>query len=182
MVTQTKSCISIGNGDFFDFLSPEDHGYDIKLIAHALSNICRYNGHSKRFYSVAEHSVLVSQCVPTSLQLCALLHDASEAYVGDMTSPLKRLIPEFGVIEDRIQACIAKVYGLPYPFPNEIHIADKRVYKAELPQITRSKDAMWYPELEPAPVKVIGLTPAKAEQLFLNRYNELTQQTARKAA
>lgn len=173
MTQQTKTCIAIGDGDFFDFLAPQDHNYDIKLIAHALSNICRYNGHSKRFYSVAEHSVLVSMCVPADLRLCALLHDASEAYVGDVTSPLKKLLPDYVVIEDRIQECIANEYNLPWPFPADIHIADKRVYKAELSQITNSKDALWYPELQPADVTVRGLSPTRAKKLFLDRYEEL---------
>lgn len=176
---QTKTCISTANGDFFDYLSPETHDFDIDVIAHALSNICRYGGHSKRFYSVAEHSVLVSRVVPKRLQLCGLLHDASEAYCGDVASPLKRLIPEYRKIEDRVQAAIANRFDIPFPFPEDIHLADKAVYLAEREQITDGTDAIWYTDMKPAKVLVAGMPPKDAKNFFLTRYKELTTRDQR---
>jgi hypothetical protein len=175
MSQQVKYSISTFGGDFFDFEHPEDYSYEITEIAHALSNICRYGGHSNKFYSVAEHSVLVSRVVPSSLALCGLLHDASEAFVGDMPTPLKALCPEYRLIEDRVQECIALSYDLPYPFPPAIKFADKSVYQAERLQITSVKDEMWYTDIPPADVMVTGMQPKDAAAFFMARYNQLTQ-------
>src|SRR4051812_16341267 len=98
MTPQTKSAILLHNGDFFDFKDPRNHNYDIKAIAHALSNLCRYTGHSKRFYSVAEHCVLVSRLVDPRFAFEGLMHDASEAFCGDVASPLKKLLPGYARI------------------------------------------------------------------------------------
>jgi hypothetical protein len=109
---QTKSSITTLSGKFFDILKPEEYEYDIEEIATALSNLCRYTGHVNTFYSVAEHSVLVSRIVPERLALAGLLHDASEAYLGDVSSPLKKLLPEYKRIEDRVQRAIEELLDL----------------------------------------------------------------------
>ncbi|MDO4254358.1 MAG: hypothetical protein Q4C81_04310 [Kocuria sp.] len=79
---------------------PED--VDVVDVAHALSMQCRYNGHVRLFMSVAEHCVLVSRLVPSEHALWGLLHDATEAYVGDMVRPLKLHMPEYRAVEDRV--------------------------------------------------------------------------------
>lgn len=172
---QTKFSISTFDGDFFDFQNP--HGFDFKIetIAHALSNICRYGGHSNRFYSVAEHSVLVSRVVPPEFAMVGLLHDASEAFVGDMPSPLKAMCPEYRAIEDRVQEAIAERYGLQYPFPPEIKFADKSVYKAERLQITNVADEVWHTDIPAADILVAGMNPKNARAFFMARYRELSQ-------
>lgn len=172
-MTQTKYSISTYNGEFFDFAKPEDYNFDIETIAHALSHICRYGGHSNWFYSVAEHSVYVSRVVPPELALCGLLHDASEAFVGDMPSPLKALCPEYREIEERVQAALAAHYDLPYPFPSEIHLADKALYKSEREQITNVADNVWHTDIKPASVRIACLSSKKAKNLFLSRFEEL---------
>jgi hypothetical protein len=179
-MSQTKYSISTYNGDFFDFNNTDKYHYDIETIAHALSNICRYGGHSNRFYSVAEHSVLVSTVVPPELALCGLLHDASEAFVGDMPSPLKALCQSYRTIEQRVQESMANQFGFPYPFPPEIKAADKAVYKAEREQITSSDDKFWHTEIVPANVIVNGYPPSVAKAIFLSRYLQLIEE--RKAA
>lgn len=182
MQTQTKTSIGLADGSFFCFENPESHDFPIELIAHSLSKLCRFNGHCKRFYSVAEHSVLVSRILPPHLQLVGLLHDASEAYVGDMPSPLKRMIPQYKEIEERVQAAMAKRHGLPYPFPYEIHEADKAVYRAERSQIAGGEDNLWYTEFTDAKVTVTGMQPKDAEQFFLSTYRGLTNGKYRAAA
>ncbi len=175
---QTESCISTSSGRFFDLLKPEEYDYDIEEIASALSNICRYTGHVNRFYSVAEHSVLVSRLVPDRLALCGLLHDASEAFVGDVSLPLKELLPEYKRIEDAIQEAIAAYFGLQYPFPVEIHEADKRMYWQERQEVADNgiRDSLWHQDLRATrKVEAYGMAPHMARRMFLSRYKELTK-------
>lgn len=179
MTKQTKSCIITLSGRWFDVLKPEDYEYDIEEIAHALSNLCRYTGHVNRFYSVAEHSVLVSRLLPNNLALAGLLHDASEAYVGDVASPLKKLIPEYQTIEERVQTAICAYFKVTYPFPVEVHEADKRMYWQERQEIANNgvKDTLWHQDLRAArKVSATGMAPHMAKRMFLARYKELTKQ------
>ena len=86
------------SGAWFDFLDPESSDFAIEDIAAGLSNICRYAGQCSGFYSVAEHSLLVSE-VAFDHAYAALMHDAAEAFIGDVTRPLKQLLPDFKRIE-----------------------------------------------------------------------------------
>ena len=181
---QTESCISTGSGRFFDLLRPEEYDYDIEEIAGALSNLCRYTGHVNRFYSVAEHSVLVSRLLPDKLALAGLLHDASEAFVGDVSSPLKRLLPEYRKIEENIQEAIARHFNVPYPFPHEIHEADKRMYWNERQTVADNgvRDTLWHQDLRAArKVSAVGMAPHMAKRMFLARFRELTPKVAEAA-
>ena len=181
-MSQPKYAISTKDGQFFDYNHPDRYTFDIEVIAHALSNLCRYGGHSRKFYSVAEHSVLVSRVVPAKLALCGLLHDASEAFVGDMPSPLKAMCASYRTIENRVQSAIASSFDIPYPFPKAIHLADKMLYKAERLSIAPVPDNVWHIDIPAANVSIVGLTPAKAKKLFLDRYEELIDVRDRKAA
>ena len=96
---------------YFDKINPD--AILIEDIAHALSNICRFSGHSPHHYSVAQHSVLVSRLCSKREALAGLLHDATEAYIGDMVTPLKRLIPEFEAYEDKLYQFISAKFGIP---------------------------------------------------------------------
>jgi len=173
---QTKSCISTSSGRFFDLLKPEEYDFDIEEIATSLSNLCRYTGHVNRFYSVAEHSVLVSRLVPERLALTGLLHDASESFIGDVSSPLKKLLPEYQQIEDRVQTAIARHFGLEYPYPAEVHEADKRMYWQERQEVANNgvRDELWHQDLRATRrVSATGLAPHMARRMFLSRYKEI---------
>lgn len=179
MTEQTESCITTSSGKFFDILKPEEYDYDVEEIATALSNICRYTGHVNRFYSVAEHSVLVSRIVPERLALAGLLHDASEAYLGDMSSPLKKLLPEYKAIEDRVQRSIATYFQLPFPFGEEIHAADKRMYWQERQSVADNgiRDKLWHKDYAATrKVEAMGMSPMMARRMFIKRYRELTNE------
>lgn len=173
---QTKTSIAIFNGDFFDFEKPEIHDFDIDVIAHSLSNLCRFTGHTIRHYSVAEHSVLVSRLVPPELAFDGLMHDAAEAYLGDVSSPLKAMLPEYKKIEKRVEAALAEFYGLRFPLPIEVKHADKQLYRQELSQVTNGQDNLWFTDLPDANVLVAGMQAKDAKKAFLNRFKELYAQ------
>lgn len=174
---QTESCITTASGKFFDILKPEEYEFDIEEIATALSNLCRYTGHVNRFYSVAEHSVLVSRIVPERLALAGLLHDASEAYLGDVSSPLKKLLPEYKAIEDRVQQAIAAQFNLGDGIDSEaVHEADKRMYWQERQSVADNgvRDRLWHQDLRATrKVEAMGMTPHMARRMFIKRYREL---------
>src|SRR5689334_2642685 len=98
-------------------LSPRPGEIDPADIAHALSLLCRYGGHVDRFYSVAEHCVLMSQAVAPEDALAALLHDATEAYVVDVPRPLKRQLAGYREIEEQVWFAIAYRFRLDYELP-----------------------------------------------------------------
>lgn len=178
MSQQTESCITTASGKFFDILKPEEYEFDIEEIATSLSNICRYTGHVNRFYSVAEHSVLVSRLVPDRLRLAALLHDASEAYVGDVSSPLKKLLPEYKQIEVNVQKALAKSFGLEEDAfeHKDIHEADKRMYWQERQSVADNgiRDKLWHQDLRATrKVEAMGMNPNMARRMFIKRYREL---------
>lgn len=145
-------------------------------IAHALSLICRYGGHVQRFYSVAEHCVLLSHAVSPENALWALLHDAAEAYVGDMVRPLKRHMPEFQHVEARILLAIARRFNLWPEIPAEVHEADNRIILTERAALMRKTDDVWTEDgLTPLPVRIEGWPPAVAESCWLGRLWELSE-------
>lgn len=145
-------------------------------IAHALSMICRYGGHSRFFYSVAEHCVLVSRAVAPEYALWGLLHDASEAYVGDMVRPLKRHMPQYRAVEDNLLDHIACRFGLEPGIPQAVHDADNRILLDERQAVMAMPPPLhWGPveDLEPLGVAVQLLSPQRAESAYLERLYEL---------
>ena len=105
---------------------------NIDDIAHALSMQARFNGHCNKFYSIAEHSILVANLVPQKLKLEALLHDASEAYIGDIAAPIKNRLSDFIALEVHVHGVIAKKYGLPATLSCPVILADKKALKFEM--------------------------------------------------
>jgi hypothetical protein len=132
------SSILTYSGKLFDVLKPDPQLIDLVDIAAALSKLCRFGGHCRHFYSVAEHSVLASdliqQAYPGNQMLArwALLHDASEAYMVDIPRPVKRQLLEYVRLEDAIQETIATRFDLPWPMPHEVHEADNEMLALEL--------------------------------------------------
>lgn len=159
-------------GTYFDFDNPAASSITIYSIAHALGNCCRYAGHVREFYSVAQHSVLVSQHVPKEQALAALLHDASEAFIHDISRPLKHRLPEYRAFEWKIQACIYASFGLSIREATpEIHYADNSLLWTEIRDLMPPIDAMEGSVRGiPLPFTIIPLPPKEARQLFLDRY------------
>ena len=167
------------SGVKFEFLDPLPHMINIEDIAHALSMQCRYTGHTKWFYSVAEHAVWVSYLVPKHLMLEGLLHDASEAYIADIASPVKQYLSNYKEIEDKIMKAISEKYGVGHPLNPAVKQADLIMLSTEAYDLLPSQGASWEmweyikrPDYDDGyPVK--GFAPEQAKELFLDRFKEL---------
>lgn len=156
---------------------PEEAEIDIEDVAHALSNLCRFAGHCREFYSVAQHSVIVSKIVPPHRALCALMHDAPEAYLCDLPRGVKALLPAYKQMEAALWRRIAGIYGfLPY-LPPEIKDADNIALVTERRDLIEHPVDTWLVEekFQALEETIIPLPPGIAKQLFLDRYEELTQ-------
>jgi hypothetical protein len=167
------------SGRMFWPIDPRADEVHIADIAMALSNQCRYNGHCLRFYSVAEHSVLVSKLVEQkgadlNFVRWALLHDASEAYVCDVPRPLKPFMANYGELEGNVMKAIAEHFELEGSMPQIVKWFDTMILKAEMEQIMSAPPADWCLPEDPAPiVNIVGMDPLQARGFFMERYVEL---------
>jgi hypothetical protein len=151
-------------------LDPRSEEIYIEDIAAALSKLCRYGGHCRKFYSVAEHCVLMARAAPDGLRLAALLHDASEAYLSDVIRPIKRHMPQFGVVEAELERVIARRFGLQWPLPPQVKALDERIVHDEKAQIMLPQpahDPCTEATVPPLGVTIQFWTPEKAEFEFL---------------
>lgn len=160
------------NGIQFYPLDPRPEDFILDDIAHGLSMTCRYGGHVNSFYSVAQHSVLVSYCVPAEFAKEALLHDASEAYLGDVVHPLKKILPRYKEIEARVEAVLAERFGLTWPWPDVVKDADLTLMMAERRDLLQHQKK-WIHHAEPLPMSIAPVGPTEAKSLFLSRACEL---------
>ena len=165
--------------------NPMEEHVDIKDIAHALSLLCRFTGHCKKFYSIAQHSIHVAELCPPKYRLYGLLHDASEAYMHDLATPIKERLPEYKVMENYLLAKILRSFGLDPQVPRLVKSADLSMlcYEANsllplglkgfnlpkgLPEqlgLNKHKIVPWYPE--------------KAEKEFLKKFREYSNEENR---
>lgn len=161
---------------------PED--VHIEDIAHALSQICRYGGHSPRFYSVAEHSFHVSHLVPPEDALHALLHDAAEAYCGDIVRPLKLNLPGYKDIEAANWKAICARFELDEVLPDSVHHADVAMLFAEQKALMKQPAPLpdWGMGLSSPlvadPSIVAAWNPWFAKMTFLRRFHALVAERA----
>lgn len=171
--------ILLYSGRYFDFEDPEGSIFDIGDIARGLSHICRFGGQCPRFYSVAEHSVYVSQIVPAEHALAGLLHDAAEAFVGDMPKPLKVMCPDYVAIEKRIERAVLDRFGLLLPLDPSIKEADIRMLATEQEQLMSNSDQWDYTRGRAVVegLDIVGLKPNDAFNLFIDRFEVLTWQS-----
>lgn len=159
-------------------LDPRPAEVFIQDIAHHLAQKCRWAGATKWHYSVAQHSVYVSQLVNATWALEALLHDASEAYNGDLIRPLKYdpAFAAFTVVEERVERAIASRFGTEYPLPLAVKHADSAVGIAEAYQLIAlpyGEASVHFDATKAAPIEIERITPEEAEARFLARFWEI---------
>ncbi|PZR92034.1 MAG: hypothetical protein DI537_14505 [Stutzerimonas stutzeri] len=184
-------------------MDPRPQEVNIQTVAHHLATRARYNGatqhpdyRSKIFYSVAEHSVYVSLYLEKELKrpdlaLEGLLHDGSEAFNGDLIRPLKydeAFRAPFQKVEELNERAQAIRFGLVYPYPEEVKMADEAVTTAEIEQIVpKDLSEDWeagklHDDKVAAPYKIMMLEPYHALTFFMDRYEDLMRwrESARK--
>lgn len=174
---KTENFIQAASGKAVDFLDASPDQILIEDIAHALSLLCRFGGHCTKFYSVCEHSVRCSWRAPKGFELEALLHDASEAYLVDIPRPIKILLPEYKIIEEALEKIISKKFGIPFPMSPEVKEIDNRMLSTEASQIMNKSERPWtyvFPIFKTENIE--GWAPKKAYDIFMARFNYLTQE------
>lgn len=119
------------SGVHFYPLDPRPNEIKLTDIAHALANLCRYTGHTHQFYSVAEHSIRVAQALPPALQMVGLMHDASEAYLSDISRPMKPFIARYQDIEQKLMLAIGHKFGFVWPMPPDVKAIDDHIIADE---------------------------------------------------
>lgn len=147
---------------------------DVEDIAHSLSMLCRYNGHTSNFYSVAEHSVLIARWLRAEgydedTQRVGLIHDAPEYLTGDMTKPFKSVVaPIYRPIQNRLWSKMAARFNVAETIPDIVHTADLRILMNEKAQAFMH-DVEWGWSVDPLPgVKLKFWAPSRAKQEFLS--------------
>lgn len=184
--------IQTRTGQAFDLLHPDPELIEVRDIAHALSHLCRFTGHSTGFYSVAQHSLLVCDITrdlwqsehvgicPAPVRLAALLHDAPEAYIGDVSSPLKRALrgegelSAYDVIERRIWGAVCERFGL-----ETSPAIEALVSRADGIALATERDALLGPSPKPWPLdmrqsgeyRFESWTSAVARSAFLSAFS-----------
>lgn len=175
--------LTTNTGKHVDLMNPDPSQFTITDIAFALSKLCRFNGQIKTFYSVAEHSMKVAEMLPKKYQLQGLLHDASEAYICDVPTPLKHLLGEtYYAIERRIQGAIGTALGVELvDLPEAVKKADMAVTVTERDHLRAVNNTSWgdayenslrYPNFQ-----LLDRTLEQMANTFIGRYEWYKRET-----
>ncbi len=178
MNNQDKAYIITASGKKFNLLNTHPDMIDIYDVAHALANGCRWTGHCKFHYSIAQHSYYCSLLGPEENRFWNLNHDDSEAYIGDMNRPLKHYTAAgdaYRLVEHPLQTMIYESVGLYGEEPASVKIADNAMLYAEMDQLLPAPkfDVVGNNPLgynKSAPIEIEEWTPKYAKQMFLDRY------------
>ncbi|TVM19174.1 hypothetical protein DPQ33_02105 [Oceanidesulfovibrio indonesiensis] len=178
MSTWIQTC----SGEQFYPFEPYRNEFRIEDIAHALGNICRFGGHTRAFYSVAQHSVLVSENVLPEYARWGLLHDAAEAFFGDMPTPIKAVLPDYYAAERQTLMLIADHFGVCPDAETALAVkmVDRLVFRDEVfalmtpvhPELTRQMRDMGVGGCGLG-LRIEPLPPEQAAALFMDRYRQL---------
>lgn len=165
-------------------IDPTPDQFDPLDVAHALSQSCRYGGHTKRFYSVAEHACILAdyaqrQGFSPQDQWTILHHDDAEAYICDLPRPVKHQMPAYKEAEALVESVLFDVFHVEYPFPVFLKGMDNMIIADERAQVMNRSKNVWYnPYRVPLGVKlwnVLGRWPAYVKWQWLRRHNRLAK-------
>jgi uncharacterized protein len=170
-----NNTIKVSAGHYVDLANPDPSTIEVKSIAAALSKVCRFGGHCPQFYSVAEHCIhatamACSEGYTGDALIAVFLHDAAEAYIGDMVKPLKVTMPQYGEAEQRIETAIQAAFGVDFSkWMDVIKRFDRAMLKAEKVTMWPEDTEKWagFSEIEDRVVKFQFWEPSQAEMQFL---------------
>lgn len=164
LLDANSGCIMTNSKILVNVFEPTEDMFIIEDIAHALSHECRFGGHLPRFYSVAQHSVNCMLNVSSEHKLAALLHDASEAYLRDIPTPIKTRLSGYKELEDAIMTVIASKFKFQWPMSKEVKEVDSYMLNVEWDNLVKSNN----PNFK-------TYTPETARAEFLIAYEKLTK-------
>lgn len=174
--------IQTRSGKAFTPTAPRLEDLDIGDIAWSLAHQPRFKGHTKKPYTVAEHCVRMSYMVSEEAALWALLHDAAEAYIGDIPAPLKHLAPGLEECENKIMELVEHKWcpTLSVVQAHEVKVCDKWIVHEEAKVLMGPRPRPWFPQPEftprvpfPSNIEHVGMAAKDAFALFLDRFYEL---------
>jgi hypothetical protein len=170
-----SSWIQTFTGKAFYPLDPRPEDVCIEDIAHSLAAQCRFAGHVKCFYSVASHAIFVSEICAPDNALWGLLHDASEAYLIDLPSPLKQSngFEAYRKFEETVTHTICEKFALPLTIPPDVKHADLVALATEARDLMAPPPRPWDTMPSPSERRIVPLSPQQAEQAFLERFWQL---------
>lgn len=160
-------------GKLVDPLNLKMKDISIIDIAHCLSQLCRFTGHTNTFYSVAEHSLYVSHLLPDEWKLAGLLHDASEAYLCDLASPVKRAIPRYKIHEEQAQDKIYRKFGINHVDHRRIKVVDQVVLYHEAMKLFNDNFGYFDEYKNDFQVKINVYSPKVVEYKFMKQFERL---------
>jgi len=160
-------------GKYVNPLNLKMEDIDIRDIAHCLSQLCRFTAHTNTFYSVAEHSLYVSYLLPDEWKLAGLLHDASEAYLCDLASPVKRAITGYKIHEEQAQDKIYRKFGINYVNHRRIKVVDNVVLYHEAMKLFNEDFGYFDKYKNDIPVNIQVCSPKVVEYKFLKQFERL---------
>lgn len=177
--------IQTRSGGFFNYDDIESNQFDIEDIAHSLTYQCRWSGHTKFFYPVIQHLILSCNMAwrmkyPYHIQYEALMHDVSEAFVVDLPRPLKRLCPDYCLINENVEKALGKRFNFPHTMSPEVREIDDRMLLTEYHQLIDTHEKKRFEEtnlphfgLEPYDILLQEEKPEKLKKEFLAKYEVL---------
>ena len=188
MENKTNAWLQTASGKALTLLDPKPEQIELYDVAHGLSNVCRFSGQCKIFYSVAQHSVLASHVITLldgflklsaaerkALQLIALMHDSSEAFIADVPTPIKVHLPFYKEVETKIMQAIATRFGLDFALFSHplVHEVDAVMLATEKRDIMQPEPQPWIDLPKPFGGSIFPMDPKKAESDFLVTFLEL---------